>query len=289
MVGSRFVELFKDKFKLTSTDEKTLDITDGPAVEKYFTENKYDAVVNLAAYTNVGEGEKDRGNKEGLVWKLNVNGAENVALACAKNNIFLVHISTDMIFPGNADDPGPYDEDHSLSMDSSKVTWYGFTKAEGERVVTKAVGDRTCILRLIYPFRAHFEGKLDYLRKPIQLYEEEKLYPLFTDQVLTTLFIDDGCAILSQILEKGTTGILHASCRDTASPYDHVLYALKKLKGDAVYIKTGSIAEFLKTAESPVRYPQFGGLKTEKTQEKLGMKFRTWREMIDDFVGQIKV
>jgi dTDP-4-dehydrorhamnose reductase len=81
---------------------------------------------------------------------------------------------------------------------------------------------------------------------------------------------------------------LHAGCVDLGSPYDHVLYALEKIKGEKVELKTGSIEEFLKTASSPVRYPQFGGFKTEKTQEVLGMKFRTWREMIDEFVSQLK-
>lgn len=288
MVGSRFCELESTKFDITPADEKVLDITDSAAVDKYFSENSFDVVITLSAYTNVGEGENDRGNKEGLPWKLNALAPGYVAEACKKNNIFLIHISTDMVFPGSKEDPGPYGEDHPLEEDSSKVTWYGYTKASGEKAVTEIMGDKTCILRLIYPFRSHFAGKLDYLRKPIQLYEEGKLYPLFTDQKLTTLFVDDGCKVLDKLIETEATGIFHASCTDLASPYDHVLYALEKIKGTKVELKTGSIEEFLKTATSTVRYPQFGGLKTEKTQEKLGMKFREWREMIDEFVEQLK-
>jgi len=33
--------------------------------------------------------------------------------------------------------------------------------------------------------------------------------------------------------------------------------------------------------------PIFGGLKTEKTQSRLGIKFRTWKEMVDDFVNRL--
>ena len=288
MVGSRFCELAKDKFEIISIDEKTLDITDRNAVEAYFSQNKFNSVINFSAYTNVSEGENDRGNKEGIAWKLNALAPGYLAEACLKDNIFFIHISTDMVFPGNKNDPGPYSEDHQIPEDDSVVTWYGYTKGVGEKAVTKILGDNVCILRLIYPFRSHFEGKLDYLRKPIQLYGEDKLYPLFTDQKLTTVFVDDVCRILEKILKLGQTGIFHASCTDLASPYDHVLYALEKIKGTAVTLKTGLIEEFLKTATSTVRYPQFGGLKTETTQEKLGMKFRTWREMIDEFVSQLK-
>jgi dTDP-4-dehydrorhamnose reductase len=287
LVGSRFCELVGTKFEITGADEKALDITDSAVVEKYFSDNKFDAVINFAAYTNVGEGENDRNNNDGLVWKLNVSGPENVAKACLEHGIFLIHISTDMVFSGSKEDPGPYSEDHTVPGDSSVVTWYGYTKGQGEKVVTSILGTKVCILRLIYPFRSHFEGKLDYLRKPIQLFEEGKLYPLFTDQRLTTVFIDDVSRILEKIIETGQTGILHASCTNVASPYDHVLYALEKIKGGKVELKTGLIEEFLKTAPSAVRYSQFGGLKTEMTEKKLGMKFRTWKEMVDEFIQQL--
>lgn len=288
MVGSRFLELTSGDFEITPMDEKTLDITVKADVEKYFKENRFDAVVNFSAYTNVGEGENDRDNKEGIVWRLNALAPGYLAEACSENDTFLVQISTDMVFSGGKSDPGPYIEDHPIPDDSAVVTWYGYTKGMGEKSVTKVLGDKACILRLIYPFRSHFEGKLDYLRKPIQLYEEGKLYPLFTDQKHTTVFVDDVCKVLKKILERKQGGVLHASCTDTASPYDHVLYALEKIKGTRIVLKTGLIEEFLKTAPSPVRYPQFGGLRTEKTQEMLGMKFRTWKEMVDEFVLQLK-
>lgn len=287
LVGSRFMELSKDKFELVGVDEKILDITHKEEVEKYFNENTFNAVIALSAYTNVGEGENQRDDKNGIAWKLNVEAPASIAKACLKHNIFLIHISTDMVFPGSKDNPGPYSEDHIIPEDSSVVTWYGYTKGLGEKAVVQILGDKACILRLIYPFRSHFEGKLDYLRKPIQLYEEGKLYPLFTDQKLTTVFIDDVCKVLDKIIETSQTGTFHASCTDIASPYDHVLYALEKIKGTKIELKTGLIEEFLKTATSTVRYPQFGGLKTEKTQEKLGMKFKSWREMVDDFVASL--
>lgn len=287
MVASRFCDLAKSNFNITALDEKTVDITNEEAIRSYFDRNKFDTIINFAAITNVSESENDRDNKEGIAWKLNALAPGYLADYCLINNIFLIHISTDMVFSGNKLDPGPYSEDHSISDDSSIVTWYGYTKGVGEKAVIKILGEKACILRLIYPFRSHFEGKLDYLRKPIQLYEEGKLYPLFTDQKLTTIFVDDISKILTRIIETGQTGILHASCTGVASPYDHVKYALEKIKGEPIELKTGLIEEFLKTAPSAVRYPQFGGLTTEKTQNSLNLKFRTWREMIDEFVGQL--
>ena len=86
MVASRFIDLAKNDLAIVGIDEKTLDITDSPAVKKYFDANTFDAVINFAAYTNVDGAEKERNNKEGIVWKLNVEAPKNLVEICKKTN-----------------------------------------------------------------------------------------------------------------------------------------------------------------------------------------------------------
>lgn len=76
-------------------------------------------------------------------------------------------LSQPKVIRGVHADPGPYLESHDLESDSSKVTWYGFTKAEAER----RVDGRGSILRLIYPVRSKYPQKLDYIRKTLGLYQ----------------------------------------------------------------------------------------------------------------------
>jgi len=45
----------------------------------------------------------------------------------------LIHISTDMVFSGNAENPGPYNETQIPDEPSEKLTWYGIPKAWGKR------------------------------------------------------------------------------------------------------------------------------------------------------------
>ena len=47
LVGSRFVELAKDRLDIIAVDENTLDITDKSSVETYFNKNQFDSVVNF--------------------------------------------------------------------------------------------------------------------------------------------------------------------------------------------------------------------------------------------------
>jgi dTDP-4-dehydrorhamnose reductase len=286
MVASRFIDLVSGKLDIVGIDEKTLDITEADVVSKYFQQNKFDAVINFAAYTNVDGAEKERG-QEGFVWKLNVEGPRNLIKSCKNSGIFLIHISTDFVFPGDSTFPGPYSEDAKpLEKLDSRMGWYGWTKRIAEKDILES-GIHAAIVRYGYPFRAApFDLKNDWARNLIELYNDHKLYPLFADQIQNILLIDDLTTPLVKIVGDKLSGIFHIASTDTTTPYESGKYLLEKMIGHEVEIQKGSMAEFLKVPSRTPR-PRLGGLNTQKTQEKLEMKFKTWREMIDEFIKQL--
>lgn len=281
MVGSRFVELHGDKSELLTPSHAELDVTSSESVNLYFREHKPDFVVNFVAYTNMAEAENQRGDKSSESWKINVDAVKNLAEASKENNSFLINISTDMVFSGSVENPGPYSEDDKPEEDSDKVTWYGYTKSQGEKVLQEVLKDNFAILRIIYPVRAKFDKKLDYVRKPLSLFDEGKLYPMFVDQQVSISFVDEVATALEKIILVRKTGIFHASSNDTATPHKLISYAIEKARGVNGAVKQISVDEFLKNAGSSVRYPKFGGLKVEKTQKMLGIKFSSWRQIVD--------
>ena len=155
LVGSRFVELAKANNIILAPRQNSVDILKVSSLEKYFKKNKdkFDSVINFAAFTNVFEADKQRSKKSALSWKLNVQSAENVARVCKKYNKFLIHISTDFVFYDTDKDPGPFREDRDLSKNSDKLSWYGWTKLQGELSV-REINSRSAIVRIVYPFRA---------------------------------------------------------------------------------------------------------------------------------------
>ena len=285
LVGSRFVELAGNRFEITPVDQKTLDITDASAVDKYFQENKFDAAVNFAAFTDVSGAEKETGSEDGMAWKLNVLAPEHVAKAASENGVFLIHISTDFVFEGLENSKGPFDKDGPLPGKPDNLCWYGWTKLLGEKSVRENCKN-FAIVRIGYPFRSHFEGKVDFARKIIELYDAGTLYPLFADQIITPIFIDDLTEPLSKIIEAETPGNYNIVSSDTVTYYDFGNYLLEKVRGVKDAPQRASVIEFMKTPGRNKR-AIWGGLKTEKTQKTLGLKFRTWREMVDEFVGQL--
>jgi len=215
MVGSRFVELYPRKSTLHFPKRFEFDITSFPQVRDLVGRYDFRAIINFAAFTDVGSAEEQRDSKKGSCWQINVDGVRNFARAINPNKTHFIQISTDYVFPGSEDNPGPYSEFQIPEKDSSKVTWYGYTKAEAERVLKSTLGNQATILRLIYPVRANFKEKLDYLRKPLQLYDERKLYPMFTDQQISITYIDEAVRALNKIIVNEVEGVLHASSSDT--------------------------------------------------------------------------
>lgn len=287
LVGSRFVDLYHAQTPTITPKSKELDITDFAQVKNFFDKNnkKFDSVVNFVGHTNVDEAERERGDEKGMVWKMDVTAAENVAKMCQKYGKYMVYISTDFVFPGSKQNPGPYSEDAKLTKKPSELLWYGWTKVAGERAVAKTT-DKHSIVRIAYPFRAHFTPKLDFARSILSMYDEGKLYPMFSDQQFTPTFIDEAVKVIYLLVEEQKSGIFHATTSPVTTPHEFASYLIEKARGKKKAVKKGSIVEFLK-APGRTPKPVYGGLTNKKTKSKLGIKLFTWREAIDELVKQL--
>jgi len=279
LVASRFVELNR-KWELLTPGLDELDLTKPEQVKRYIGENLPDLIINFAAFTDVGKAEEERGKKDGLCWKVNVEGVRN--LTEVKGKTRLIQISTDMVFSGTEKDPGPYEENHLLPDLADEVSWYGWTKNQGEKVASNAGGT---VVRIIYPVKAKLDTKQDYIHRPLILLKEDRLYPLFYDQFVSFTFIDELSKALEVIIEKDLNGIFHVSS-DVFSPYELIRYAADKVGMGLKKVKQGSVIEFLKTQKNKSRYPIKGGLGTQKSEERLEMKFSRWKEVVDKMAEQ---
>jgi len=287
LVGSRFIELLSNKYEFITPSYPEFDLTNKKSIEKVFDAYTPDAVVHFAAYTNVSWAENQRDKKDDDCWKVNVEGTKNLVSFIDPKKTHFIHISTDYVFPGSKENPGPYSEDTVPETDSNKVTWYGYTKAEAEREVNKILGNKKTILRIIYPVRAKYDLKADYLRKPLSLFDQGKLYPMFTDQQVNISFVDEVSNVLDRIVTNKLQGTFHSCSRDLTTPFDLITYLIEKARGVKNAVEPTTLDEFIKnTNSSKIRYPKFGGLKTQKTQETLGIKFSSSKEVIDKLVKQ---
>src|SRR4051794_20170710 len=99
MLGQRVLAEARSRgHDASATDRADLDLTDRNAVAERIAQLGPEAIVNCAAYTDV-----DRAESEEVVATL-VNGdaAGHLAEAAARAGAFLVHVSTDYVFAGDA-------------------------------------------------------------------------------------------------------------------------------------------------------------------------------------------
>lgn len=279
LVGSRFVELSRN-YQFATPEYPDFDITNEDSVKKAIEDFNPDWIINFAAFTDVAAAEAQIGDEEGSAWKINVEGAKNLVKAFPSKKI--IQISTDMVFPGTVENPGPYSENDKTPETKDQLTWYGWTKNRAEKIILNHGGS---ILRIIYPVRSQFDQKLDYLRGPLKKFQDGALYPLFNDQQVCIAFIDEVAQTLQKIIDTDSSGIFHCSS-DTTTPYELISYAIDQLGGDASTIKQLSVHEFLKTQTNKNRYPVWGGLKTVNTEKKLDLHFSTWQTVVEKLIGQ---
>jgi len=261
MVGSRFCEQASGDFDLTKgdlLDDPAIDITKKESVDKFFKKD-FEWTILFSAFTDVDGSEKQRDDKNGSCWQINVEGVRNIVNACRAYQKKLIFISTDFVFDGTG---GSYSEDDPTDPNLTKVSWYGITKIEAEKIITTGLSDYL-ILRIAYPYRSRFEGKDDLAKKTLRLYFADRLYPMFTDQVISPTFIDDIAPALYLLITSNQRGIFHIASPIVTTQYEFAKELISVFGGTPAKIKKGLVTEFLK-GENRIPRPIDSTLKVDK-------------------------
>lgn len=289
LIGSYFLKCYSERFKdndIIYPCRNEMDVIRIDTIKRCFEKYRPEIVVHLAAFRDASLAEKERGDKNGNVWKVNVEGTKYMARVCNQYKSFLIHISTDYIFSGHRKNPGPYEENAKFKDSDRLLSWYGLTKREAERVVLDNI-KQTSIIRICNITWPGNEPKMDYIGKILQLYLDKKIYPLFDDQYLTLSYIPTLVKIIIKLLIIKLPGIYHVSTTDICTPHKIAEHLIERFSGVHHVIPSTSIKSYLN--KYPRRYPQFGGLRTDITQKRLGIPFTTWQEVVNSYESNIKI
>ena len=167
---------------------------------------KADIVINCIGLTSVEDCEEH----SKLAEKINVDLSKNIALACAKSKVKLVHISTDHLFDGNL----PFATE---TTSKSPVNNYGKTKGEGEEVVQKANTDALII-------RTNFFGwgpayKSSFSDKILKNLESGQISKLFKDVYYTPISVGTLRDTIQRLLEHNAKGVFNVTSNERISKH----------------------------------------------------------------------
>lgn len=193
---------------LENVEYISVDITDKDQVEKVISEVKPDAAVNVAAIADIDKAEQDKV----LAWKVNVDGARNIAESCEKHGIKYVFFSSDAVFDGEG-------ADYKEADQPSPVNYYGYTKLEAEKAVLAAhPGAAVIRISLVIGLpvtggNSFFGGLQNKLKEGIEI-----LCPV--EEIRTPVDVLTLSESVLELAENDYAGILHIGATDSINRYE---------------------------------------------------------------------
>jgi len=261
-----------------------VNLLDTLRVEEAVRRSSAKVVVNFAAATDVDAVERERSSSlkgaSGNAFLINAAAPEAMARATRETDKFFISLSTDFVFDGV---DGPYSEDEEPARFSPKLSWYGWTKGEGERRV-RAIDSTATIVRIAYPYRTTYAGKLDFARKIVDGYRRRILPPYFSDQQITPTWIPDVSRALEYLIDTRKSGNFNVASPEVTTPFQFAREILSQLGGPSGELTEGSMAEFLQRDGVTPR-PRKGGLTCHRLLDE-GVPLTTWRDGIRLFISE---
>ncbi len=261
-------EILKSGNEICAVDIDELDISDMKAVVSLFEKEKYDAVINCAAYTNVDGCEANRDD----AFKANSIGPRNLAAACEKIGAKLIHISTDYVFPGNGS--SPYAECEIPSPKSE----YGRTKYLGEQYV-RELCSRYFIVRTAWLYGYYGKNFVKTIMNAAKKFGKLKVV---NDQRGNPTNAADLAHHIIKLLDTEEYGIYHGTGTGECSWYDFAVQIVNKAGIDAEVTPCTS-AEY--AAEHPAAdRPEYSSLDNRMFRVTVGDEFRPWEDALECFM-----
>ena len=253
--------------KVAALTRQELDISDRVVVREVFEREKFDAVINCAAYTDVDGAE----TQQEICYHANAVGVENLASASRKIDAAFVTISTDYVFDGAK-------QDFYTQRDTPNPQGvYAQSKLEGEIRARKAYA-RSIIVRSGWIYGASGTNFLSVMDK---LLAEGKRIKSISDSYGTPTAARDLARRLRDLAELDLPAVYHATNAGSGTSYLGFAEKICEIKGfDRNLIESVSVNDLKRPAPRPVS-SKLACL----FSEKFGLSpLQNWEKALEEFL-----
>ncbi len=256
------------------TDVAELDITDAAAVRALVQAQNVKAIINCAAYTNVDKAEDDREFAE----LLNATAVRHLAEAMAEAGGVLIHVSTDYVFGGAANNTPCTEE-----QPANPTGVYGETKLHGEQAIAES-GCKAIILRTAWLYS---EFGRNFVKTMLALTADKPQLKVVFDQCGTPTYALDLARAIFHIVEgrlyEGREGIYHYSNEGVCSWYDFTKVIAEYAGHTACDIQPCHSSEF----PSKVVRPSYSVLDKSKFKAAFGLHVPYWTDALRECLANM--
>ncbi len=270
MLGSDLLLQLGRKHEVAGLDKDEIDLTSMPACESAVNENKPDIVVNAAAFTDVDGCE----NALSQCIAVNAEAVLNIAVSCRKQNIRIVHFSTDYVFDGNSSEP--YKEDSPCNP----LNVYGSSKLAGENYL-RSLSNNYLIIRSEWLYGKN--GK-NFVRTILDKAETTNKLEVVDDQIGSPTYTKDLAIAVDLLIERNLTGLFHITNRGNCSWFQFARQILKEAgitEVEVLPIKSDQL-------KRPAQRPLNSVLSMQKFISATGKATQPWQLALQDFLKDIR-
>jgi len=266
-LGSEIKELayaYPHNFFFTCKDN--VDITNVQVMEAFVLKNNITAIINCAAYTAVDKAESDQENAD----KINHQAVKYLATIAKKNDIKLIHISTDYVFDGT--NHKPYTEIDATNPQSI----YGKTKLLGEQALLYINPQNSIIIRTSWVYSSY---GANFVKTMFRLGRENASLGVIYDQIGSPTYAKDLAKTILDILpniQNSKLSIYHYSNEGVLSWYDFAkeIMNMARLACEITPIET-------KDYISSAKRPHYSLLNKSKIKNDFGIVIPYWKDSLD--------
>jgi dTDP-4-dehydrorhamnose reductase len=260
-------------FQFFFTGSDVIDVCNYSELETFVLENKVDAIINCAAFTQVDKAEIEAEE----VKKINTLAVHNLAKVVRKVDGKIIHISTDYVFDGK--NYKPYVEEDV----TNPVGVYGKAKLQGEAAL-KEFDVNGIVIRTSWLYS---EFGNNFVKTMLKLGKDKDTLGVIFDQIGSPTNAKDLAFTCLQILstkeklnEQGF--IYHYSNEGVASWYD---FAKEIFNFASIECMVNPIET--KDYPTPAKRPHYSVLNKHKIKKDFGIEIPYWRDSLKECIKKI--
>lgn len=259
--------------EIDAPEREKLNLENLDAVTKYLEQTKPDLIVNAAAWTAVDKAEEEQDK----CYLLNAALPELLASYAAQQGIWLIHFSSDYVYPG--DGHKPWTEESP----TQPLSVYGKTKLEGDQKVA-ASGAQYLIFRTSWVYSARGNN---FMKTMLRLATERDSLSIVADQwgapTPARLIADVTAAAVAKIRSKlaPNAGVYHLAPKGETCWHGFAAEIFRLAENEGVQLQLTS-ASGIATAEypTPAQRPLNSRLSLEKIQQEYGIQLPEWQPQL---------
>lgn len=265
-LGSELVALLP---QATGLLRHELSVSDLAGVEAALAHYRPDVLFNCAAYNAVDKAETE----PELAYAVNAVGAENVAIACSRQGIRLVHFSTNFVFDGRLDRP------YTEKDEARPLGAYGRSKLEGERSALAALPAALVVrTAAVFGDRGSAIKGGSFPQRIVERARSGQRLRVVSDQRVNPTYARDLARAASTLASGELSGLVHVVAEGCCGWDEFAREALAACGVDATVDPVGT-----DEVEAPAARPLNGCLGSVRTQA-----LRPWQEGVADWASSWK-